>query len=67
MGLLGTLDNAGKVVGPILAGVLIAQFDYVVMFRLMGGFLLAGSTAVWLWRLWDIRRRQSLPPPLSAQ
>ncbi|NJN81100.1 MAG: hypothetical protein HC802_01635 [Caldilineaceae bacterium] len=50
-----------------MAGVLIAQFDYVVMFRLMGGFLLAGSTAVWLWRLWDIRRRQSLPPPLSAQ
>ena len=59
--------NAGKVVGPVLAGVLIAQFDYLMMFRITGGLLLAGAVAVWLWRQWDQRRRRSVAAPLSAQ
>jgi MFS family permease len=43
MGIIGTLDNAGKVIGPVLGGVLIARFDYAVTFNLLGGILLLGA------------------------
>ena len=36
MGLVGTLRNAGKVVGPILAGLLINWFEFGLTFQLMG-------------------------------
>ena len=47
MGLAGTLDNAGKVIGPILGGVLIAWLDYTPMFRVMGVMLLLSGLLVW--------------------
>lgn len=38
MGFLGTLENSGKVIGPILGGVLVAWSSYEAMFALMGLF-----------------------------
>ena len=49
MGLIGTLKNAGKVVGPILGGVLIDRFDFNQMFQLMGVLLLLGAGLIWYW------------------
>lgn len=48
MGIIGTLENGGKVIGPILGGLLITQFDYVVTFYVLGGLLLLGTVLVWL-------------------
>ena len=49
MGLIGTLKNAGKVVGPILGGVLIDRFDFNQMFQLMGVLSLLGGGLIWYW------------------
>ena len=46
MGLLGTMQNAGKVVGPVLAGLLLTHMSYGGMFQFMGGLLLAGALVV---------------------
>jgi MFS family permease len=46
MGLLGTMQNAGKVVGPILAGLLLTRMSYGGMFQVMGGLLLVGALIV---------------------
>jgi predicted MFS family arabinose efflux permease len=46
MGIIGTLYNAGKVIGPVLGGLLIARFDYAVTFDLLGGLLLLGAVLV---------------------
>jgi MFS family permease len=47
MGLIGTLDNAGKVIGPILAGWLIVRMGFANTIWLMGGGLLIGAMLVW--------------------
>ena len=47
MGLAGTLENLGKVIGPVLGGLLVAALDYGPMFRGMGGLLMAAGLAVW--------------------
>ena len=49
MGLVGTMRNAGKVAGPVVAGALIHWLDYALTFRLMGLALLVGAGVVW-WR-----------------
>ena len=49
MGLIGMLKNAGKIVGPILGGILIDQFDFNQMFQLMGVLLLLGAGVIWYW------------------
>ena len=46
MGLVGTLRNAGKVAGPVLAGALISWLDFTGAFRLMGAMLLLGALAL---------------------
>ena len=48
MGLVGSMKNAGKVAGPVLAGILIFWLDFALTFRLMAAMLLAGATLVWL-------------------
>ena len=53
MGLVGTLKNAGKVAGPVMAGLLIHWLDYAFAFRLIGLVLLIGAFVVW--------RRASIP------
>ena len=48
MGIIGTLKNAGKFLGPILGGQLIAWFDYALMLQMMGAMLLAVAALGWL-------------------
>lgn len=48
LGLAGALENLGKVVGPVLGGLLIAWLDYGPMFRWMGAMLLAAGALVGL-------------------
>ena len=40
MGFLGTLQNSGKVIGPLVGGALVAVAGYETMFRAMGLFTL---------------------------
>ena len=47
MGLVGTMKNAGKVGGPVLAGGLIYWLDYALTFQLMRIGLLVGALVVW--------------------
>ncbi len=60
MGLAGTLENAGKVVGPVAGGLLIASLDYAPMFRSMGGLLAAAGLAVWIAGLRSQERRAAV-------
>jgi len=47
MGLIGTLSNAGKVLGPILGGALIFWLDYRLMFWSTGLLALFGAVLIW--------------------
>ena len=47
MGFIGTLKNAGKVAGPILAGLLIHLWNFSITFDLVGIVLLVG--AIWIY------------------
>ncbi|MBI4642062.1 MAG: MFS transporter [Candidatus Tectomicrobia bacterium] len=47
MGLVGTLENVGKVAGPTLAGVLIQSLGFTPTFRLIGVALLLSAMMVW--------------------
>lgn len=58
MGLIGTLDNAGKVMGPILGGMLIYWLDYTWTFRLLGVMLIAGAILFWWWPQLSRKLRQ---------
>jgi MFS family permease len=46
MGLIGTLNNAGKVVGPIMAGFLISLIDFEYTLNIIGGMLLIGAVVL---------------------
>ena len=46
-GLVGTLINAGKVAGPIIAGVLINWLQYSMTFQVIGVFLLLVALGLW--------------------
>ena len=61
MGLIGTLKNAGKVVGPILGGFLIGWLDFSPMFWSMGLLLLLGAAVVGCWG--QRRQTQRHSPP----
>jgi MFS family permease len=52
MGLVGTFENVGKVIGPMLGGLMIARMDYQTMFWLMGTLMLVGALAIQIywWR-----------------
>ena len=47
MGLVGSMKNAGKVAGPILAGGMIHWLDYTYTFAVMGSAMLAAAVIVW--------------------
>ncbi len=49
MGLIGMLSNMGKVLGPIVGGLLIESLDYSTMFWAMGVLLLMSSGGIWYW------------------
>ena len=61
MGLIGTLKNAGKVVGPILGGFLIGWLDFSPMFWSMGLLLLLGAGVVGCWGQRRQTQRHSSP------
>lgn len=46
-GLVGTLVNAGKVLGPIIAGVLINWLQYSMTFQVIGVFLVLVALGLW--------------------
>ncbi len=48
MGLVGTIRNAGKVVGPIAGGLLVVWLDYAPMFQVMGLMLIVGAIGLWV-------------------
>ncbi len=54
IGFLGTLQNGSKIIGPIMAGFLIAFAGYEVTFQAMGSLILIGC-AIFTWSVW-IRR-----------
>ena len=47
MGLVGAMRNAGKVAGPILAGMLIAWLDFGYTFRIIAAVLIATAFGIW--------------------
>ena len=47
MGLVGSMKNAGKVAGPIIAGFMIHWLDYTYTFAVMGSAVLAAAVIVW--------------------
>jgi MFS family permease len=47
MGLVGSMKNAGKVAGPVMAGALILWLDFGATFRLMGVVLLIAAALAW--------------------
>ena len=58
MGLIGTLSNAGKVLGPILGGALIFWLDYRPMFWSMGALTLFGAILIWYSALFTQRTKR---------
>lgn len=64
VGILGTLQNASKVLGPLLAGLLVAWFDYKGMFLLIGYLLLA---ATFLLGFLVTRQRSRVPDVTTHQ
>ncbi|NEO32816.1 MAG: MFS transporter [Symploca sp. SIO3C6] len=47
IGLVGTLKNSGKVVGPVLGGILVGWLNFTMMFNLIGILLIVGGLAVY--------------------
>ncbi|MEM8531589.1 MAG: MFS transporter [Chloroflexota bacterium] len=46
LGIVGSLKNAGKVTGPILAGIMIQMLDYGMTFRIIGVALILGACLI---------------------
>ena len=46
MGLTGMMDNLGKILGPILGGILLAWLDFSTTYTIMGGLLFLGMLFV---------------------
>ena len=49
MGLLGALQNVGKVAGPVLGGFAIGALGYSGALLALSGLLIASTLALWLW------------------
>lgn len=63
LGLAGTLNNLGKVVGPILGGVLVGALSYALMFRGMGIMLIGSGAVVWFIAFHSRTRHRPIPAP----
>jgi MFS family permease len=66
MGLIGTMQNGGKVLGPILGGVLIQWGGYTLTFQLLGVVLLVGAAVVWSWSQISSGKSSWLPSKRGA-
>lgn len=49
MGVLGALQNVGKVAGPVLGGFAIGALGYSGALLALSGLLIASTLALWLW------------------
>jgi MFS family permease len=47
MGMLDAMDNVGKALGPIVAGLLLVVFGYFTSFTILAGILLAAAVVFW--------------------
>jgi MFS family permease len=47
MGLIGTMKNTGKVIGPVLGGLLVHWQDFSWMLWTMAGLLVLGAVGIW--------------------
>lgn len=56
MGVLGALQNVGKVAGPVLGGFAIGALGYGGALLALSGLLIASTLALWLW---SRRRKQN--------
>lgn len=65
LGFLGTLQNGGKVAGPVLGGLLITYLDYQISFYVLGGFLLIGALLLGGYSYWH-SRPQEISGPTAA-
>ena len=65
MGVIGTLNNAGKVAGPLLGGALVARLGYRPMFWVLGVGLLLGAAAVVWWG--QLRPHPPAPSPRAGK
>jgi MFS family permease len=59
LGLVGTMRNAGKVAGPVMAGLLIAWLGFAVTLHVMGVGLVFVSMWIWVRGAWRSRRAAS--------
>ncbi|NEO46734.1 MAG: MFS transporter [Moorea sp. SIO4A3] len=50
IGLVGTLDNFGKVIGPVLGGLLIQRFEFGQSIQMLGFMVLLAAALVWTWK-----------------
>lgn len=66
LGLAGALENLGKVLGPVLGGLLIAWLDYGPMFRWMGIVLLAAGGFVGLGRQFAPTHKHGEPERIAT-
>lgn len=55
LGFLGTLQNGGKVAGPVLGGLLISFLDYQLTFYVLGSLLVVGALLLWGFSHWYSR------------
>lgn len=58
LGMLDAMDNVGKALGPIVAGLLLGLFNYVTSFSIIAGLLVAGAAIFFA----VVRDLSSLPP-----
>lgn len=49
MGVIGTFRNAGKVLGPVLGGLLIEQLRFAATFQFLSLLLLLSAMFIWAW------------------
>ena len=61
MGFLGTMQNGGKVLGPLLGGLMIRRLDFAPSFFLMGLLLAAAAVLVGLKGLQNLRKSAAHP------
>ncbi len=59
MGLLGSMQNAGKVAGPVVAGALLLLMDYREMFMFMSLLLLTGAGGLIVHTIYRSRLQQA--------
>jgi predicted MFS family arabinose efflux permease len=58
MGFVGTMKNAGKVLGPIIGGALIGWLDYGSTFHLLALALVLGSVVVLTYHTGAVMRQR---------